>query len=139
MKSPKVLLMLLLFFTLFSQDKYIGSITFYSPSDLEIEKLMVEENEGFNESYSDFMYYKEKVKKFMKDHKIRIIENKNQIVKISNTFEFNRIEEKVNFGFILSKSNEEPKLFKNIYTDIGISCAAKKYFKLNFKSAACPN
>ena len=110
------------------------SVVFFHPTKVEIEKLNLEPDSGFNEVISDFEYYSEKIKTYLIEQNIKPIFTSAKIViywnqnhQPKNIF---RNDLKHPVGIIITDQFSDPYIFEGVLTDVGIKEKVDTYFKI---------
>jgi hypothetical protein len=108
------------------------SVVFYKPTNEKIDSLLQDENSGFNEILSDFLYYSEQIEPYIKSVKIKPIHSSAHILyfrlRNKNPFTLFREDFEHSVGLILVNKKNDPFVLQGVYTDVFISEKIDNYF-----------
>ncbi len=109
-------------------------VILYQPSQEEIDTKSQNEESGFNEMISDFMYYSEKIKPYLDEEKIKVVNTSAEIISVwlpeHESVPIFTSEYERSVGYILVNSDENPKVMPGVHTDVGLIQEINKYYNL---------
>jgi hypothetical protein len=106
----------------------------YQPSEKEINLKSQDEESGFAEMISDFLYHSGNIKSYLSKKKIKIVNTSGKIINVrlagKEPFTIITSEYAAPVGFIFVNSHEEPKVMPGAETSAGLLQEINNYFKL---------